>query len=101
MLGKAGKAIAEANTRAAQLKAENERLKYQLDSTRVARIRKRVQVNPNERFSNVESIKAAIDRAAALQAQQASSSAEKEAQKAAAAAAAALTLDSMCTKWQI
>ncbi len=57
-------------------------------------------MNLNERFSNAESIKAAIDRAAALQAQQASISPEKEAQKA-AAEAAALTLDSMCTEWQI
>ncbi len=63
--------------------------------------RKRVHVHPNERFSNVESIKAAIDRPAALQAQQASNSPDKEAEKAAAAAAAALTLDSMCTEWQI
>ena len=100
VLSKAGKAIAEANTRAAQLEAENQRLKYQLDTTRNTRVRKRVQVNPNERFSNIESIKAAIDRAAALQAEQASTSPEKEAQKA-AAAAAALTLSSMCTEWQI
>jgi hypothetical protein len=100
VLGKAGKAIAEANTRAAQLEAENQRLKYQLDSTRINRSRKRVRVNPNERFSNVESIKAAIDRAAALQAQQTSNSPDKEAEKA-AAAAAALTLNSMCTEWQI
>ena len=49
MLGKAGKAIAVANTRAAQLETENKRLKYQLDSTRITRSRKRVQVNPNER----------------------------------------------------
>ena len=100
MLSKAGKAVTEANTRAAQLEAENQRLKYQLDSTRNTRVRKRVQVNLNKRFSNVKSIKAAIDRAAALQAQQASTSPEKEAQKA-AAAAAALTLSSMCTEWQI
>jgi hypothetical protein len=100
VLGKAGKAIAEANTRAAQLEAENQRLKYQLDSTTVTRVRKRVQVNPNQRFSNVESIKAAIDRAAAQQAQQASTSLENEAQKA-AEAAAARTLNSMCTEWQI
>jgi hypothetical protein len=100
VLGKAGKAIAEANTRAAQLEAENQRLKYQLDSAKITRVRKRVQVNPNERFSNVEVIKAAIDRAAALQAQQASTSPEKEAQKA-AAAAAALELSSMCTEWQL
>ena len=100
VLGKAGKAIAEANTRAAQLQAENQRLKYQLDSARITRSRKRVQVNPNERFSNIETIKAAIDRAAALQAQQASTAPDKEAQKA-AAAAAALTISSMCTEWQI
>ena len=100
VLGKAGKAIAAANTRAAELQAENQRLKYQLDSTRVTRSRKRVQVNPNERFSNVESIKAALDRAAALKAQQDSTTPEKEAQKA-AAEVAARTLDSMCTQWQI
>jgi hypothetical protein len=100
VLSKAGKAIAEANTRAAQLEADNQRLKHQLDYHKITRTRKRVQVNPNERFSNVESIKAAIDRAAALQAQQASASPEKEAKKA-AAAAAALTLSSMCTEWQI
>jgi succinate dehydrogenase/fumarate reductase-like Fe-S protein len=97
MLSKAGKAIAEANTRAAQLEAENQRLKYQLDSTRNTRVRKRVQVNLNKRFSNVKSIKATINRAAALQAQQASTSLEKEAKKA-AAAAAALTLSSIYTK---
>lgn len=56
--------------------------------------------HPNERFSNVESFKAAIDHAAALKAQQTAKSPEEEAQKA-AAAAAALTLDSMCTEWQI
>ena len=100
LLGKAGKVIAEANTRAAELQAENQQLKYQLDQHRITRTRKRVQVNPNERFSNVENIKVAIDRAAALQAQQASKSQEKEAQIA-AAAAAAHTLASMCTEWQI
>ncbi|KAF1923886.1 DDE-domain-containing protein [Didymella exigua CBS 183.55] len=78
----------------------NQQLKYQLDHYKITRTRKRVQVNPNERFSNVESIQAAIDRAADLQAQQASTSAEKEAEKA-AAAAVARTLNSMCTQWQI
>ncbi|KAF1929089.1 uncharacterized protein M421DRAFT_62067, partial [Didymella exigua CBS 183.55] len=100
VLGKAGEAITEANTRAAQLKAENQQLKYQLDHCKITCTRKRVQVNPNERFSNVESIQAAIDRAAALQVQQASTSAEKEAEKA-AAAALARTLNSMYTQWQI
>jgi hypothetical protein len=100
VLGKAGKAIARANTRAAELQAQNERLKYQLDMCKITRTRKRVQVNPNERFSNIENIKAAIDQAAALEAEQASKSPEKEAQRA-AAAAATCSLKSMCTEWQI
>ena len=100
VLGKAGKAIAAANTRAAQLQSENERLKHQLDSSIVTRSRKRVRVDPNTRFSNVEAIKTAIDHAAALQAQQTAKSPEKEARRA-AAAAAALNLNSMCTEWQI
>ena len=100
MLSKVGKAIAEANTRAAQLEAQNQQLRYQLNSYKITHVRKRVQVNPNERFSNVESIKAAIDQAAALQAQRATVSAENEAEKA-AAEAAALTLSSMCNEWQI
>ena len=91
VLGKAGKAIAKANTRAAQLEFENQRLRYQLDSARITRSRKRVQVNPNERFSNVEAIRGAIDQAAALQGQQALRSDETEAKKA-AEAVAALTL---------
>ena len=70
VLGKAGKTLAKANTRAAQLEAENQRLKYQMDSTKITRFRKRVQVNPNECFSNVEAVNVAIDQAAALQTQQ-------------------------------
>ena len=50
VLGKAGKAIAEANTRAAQLEAENHRLKYQSNRFKITRTRKRIQINPNERF---------------------------------------------------
>jgi hypothetical protein len=65
VLGKA--AIARANTRTAWLESKNQRLNYQLDSTVTTRLRKRVQVNPNERYSNVE----------------------------------ALTLQSMCTEWQL
>jgi hypothetical protein len=45
-------------------------------------------------------IKAALDRAAALKAQQDSTTPEKEAQKA-VAEAAARTPNSMCTQWQI
>jgi hypothetical protein len=99
VLGKAGKAIAAANTRATQLEAENQRLLHQLDHHKVTRTRKRVQVNPDERFSNVEAIQAAINRAAALQARQAASSAERAAQTI-TIATTTLTFDSMCTQWQ-
>jgi hypothetical protein len=61
VLSKAGKAIAEANTRAAQLEAENVQLQYQLDTYQITCTRKRVQVNPNKRFSNVEAIQLAIN----------------------------------------
>lgn len=79
MLSKASKAIARANTCAAQLKSKNQQLKYQLDSTRVTRARKRLQVNLNKRYSNIKAIKAAINCAAALQAKQASHLTKQEA----------------------
>jgi hypothetical protein len=100
VLGKAGKAISRANTRAAQLQAENHRLEYQLSQIRGKQTRKRVQVNPNERFSNVETIKAAVDRAAQKQAQKSQKDMELAASRA-AAAASSLTIQSMCTEWQI
>ena len=69
VLAKAAKAIATTNARAAGLEAENQRLKYQIDSTKVTRVRKRIQIDPNKRFSKVEAIKAAIEQAAAQQAE--------------------------------
>ena len=100
MLSKAAKAIALTNARAAGLKAENQRFKYQLDSTKTTRVRKRVQIDPNERFANVEAIKAAMALAAAQEAESAAKNPEKEAEKA-AEEAAACTLDSMCTVYQL
>jgi hypothetical protein len=100
VLGKAGKAIAIANSRAAQLESANQRLQYQLDRIKDKRVRKRVQIDPNERFANIEVIKAAIDQAAVIEAQNSDRDYEQVA-RASAAAAAALTLSSMCTQWQI
>jgi hypothetical protein len=100
VLTKAAKAIAITNARAAGLEAENQRLKYQLDSTKTTRVRKRVQIDPNERFANVEAIKAAMALAAAQEAENAAKNPEKEAEKA-AKEAAACTLDSMCTVYQL
>jgi hypothetical protein len=84
VLGKAGKAISLYTARVAQLQTENQHLKYQVEQLQSRQTRKRVRVNQNERFSNAESIKAAIDRAAA----QAAQSSTKETEKAAKAAAA-------------
>jgi hypothetical protein len=100
VLGKAGKAISLANAHSAQLQAENQRLKSQLEQLQSTHTRKRVKVDQNDRFNNVESIKAAIDRAAA-QAAQASTKETEKAAKAASAAAAALTIESMCIEFQI
>ena len=100
VLTKATKAIALTNARAARLEAENQRLKYRLDSTKTTRVRKRVQIDPNERFANVEAIKAAMALAAAQEAESAAKNPEKEAEKA-AEEAAACTLDSMCTVYQL
>jgi peptidoglycan hydrolase CwlO-like protein len=95
VLSKAAKTISSVNTRSAQLQAEDQRLKYQLDQINDRQSRKRVRMNLTERFSNAEEIKATIDRAAAQAAQKSTIDTEK------AAAAAALTLSSMCTEWQM
>jgi hypothetical protein len=100
VLGKAGKAIARANTWAAQLEAENKRLQYQLTQVKSTQSRKRVRIDQNERFSNVEAIKAAIEQATAKAAENASKSPTKEA-AVAVTAATATALQSMCTQWQI
>jgi cell shape-determining protein MreC len=100
VLSKAGKAISLSTTLTAQLQAENQHLKYQLERLQSRQTRKRARVDQNERFSNAESIKAAIDRAAAQVAQSSTTETEKIA-KAAAAQAEALTLASMCTQFQI
>jgi hypothetical protein len=60
VLTKAAKAIALTSARAAGLEAENQRLRYQLGSTKNTRVRRRVQIDPNERFANVEAIKATM-----------------------------------------
>jgi cell shape-determining protein MreC len=100
VLGKAGKAISLSTAQSAQLQAENQRLKYQLEQLQSRQTRKRVRVDQNKRFNNAESIKAAIDRAAAQAAQSSTKETEKAA-KAAAAQAAALSLASICTQFQI
>jgi hypothetical protein len=100
VLHKAGKALSFANTRAAALQAENLRLKHQLSTTQSTKPRKRVYVDPNQRFADIENIMTAINESAAEEARRSKTSAE-DAAKIAAAAAAAATLESMCTSWQL
>jgi hypothetical protein len=100
LLQKAGKALASANTRAAGLEAEKRRLEAELEIALPQAPRKRVQVDPNQRFAEVEDIMAAIHRSAATAAQRDRAIIERATERAAAATAAA-TLQSMCSQWQL
>ncbi|KAI0997269.1 hypothetical protein K3495_g10916 [Podosphaera aphanis] len=62
LLAKAGKAISRGNTEIAQLRASNARLQAQLDQHRINKPKKRIQINPNERFKDIEAIKLAMDQ---------------------------------------
>jgi hypothetical protein len=71
VLSKAGKAISRANTKVAFFEAQNQRLQAQVDQLTSRYTRKRVRINPNERFSNVVKIKTAQDRAVIAKAEKA------------------------------
>jgi hypothetical protein len=100
VLQKAGKAIAIANSRAAAQEAEISRLKYQLEAISSTKKRKRITIDQNQRFADVESIKHMIDQAAALEAQKSTPTAAG-APAAVDRIAVVPTLDSMCTVWQL
>ena len=97
---KAGKALAEANTRAAELEAENKRLSSQLEVLKPQQPRKKVRLNPNERFAGIDTIMIAVQASRLLEAQR-DSNAEEQAAERVAAETAAQTLQSMCTEWQL
>ena len=100
LLQKAGKAFAAANARAAGLEAEKKRLQHELQATSSRRTRKRVQIDPNQRFAEVENIVGAIRAAEALEAQQQRATVASALERA-AIATAAIALQSMCTQWQL
>jgi hypothetical protein len=100
VLQKAGKAIAIANTRAARQEAEISKLQYQLEATSSTKKRKRIAIDQNQRFADVDSIKRAIDQAAALETQ-ISTPIAIQATAAVNRIAATTTFDSMCTVWQL
>jgi len=82
------------------LDAENQCLVLQLQQARSKQTRKQVCINPNERFNEVEAIKAAINQAAAQSAQNTTKEATRAATDAVVQATTA-SFQSMCTQFQI
>jgi hypothetical protein len=97
---KVGKALGAANIRATQLETENKRLYSQLKALKPQQPRKKVCVDPNQRFANVDTIMVAVQASRLLEAQRDANAEEKAAERI-AAETAAQTLQSMCTEWQL
>ncbi|KAI0996829.1 hypothetical protein K3495_g11354 [Podosphaera aphanis] len=100
VLQKAGKAISTANARAARQEEELFQLRHQLQTTTSTRKRKRIQVDLNERFANIDSIKSAIDETAAVEARRSSSTIER-AVKITPRVEAIPSFSSMYNEWQL
>ena len=97
LLVKAGKTISRGNTEIAQLRASNARFQAQLDQHRINKPKKRIQINPNERFKDIEALKLAMDQAEGNSAgnRRARTSVRIETDEAAS------NFSSMCNQWQI
>ena len=65
---KTSKLIGELNAKQAVMQATIHKLSSQLESFHSAKVKKRVQLDPNSKFANIEKIKAAIEEVAALEA---------------------------------
>lgn len=63
VLHKASKALSQAISAAARLENENKVLRQQLEQLKPTQKRKRVKVDQNQRFADIEAIKAALDQA--------------------------------------
>ena len=102
LLHKASKGLSKANTRAAGFEAENQRLKSQPATLRPQGPRRRVHIDPNQRFADIGSIRAAIGQSVAQPAQPAHRDDHTEEENAPtdAAIAAAEALKSMCFNWK-
>ncbi|KAI1008068.1 hypothetical protein K3495_g148 [Podosphaera aphanis] len=100
LLVTAGKAISRGNTEIAQLRASNARLQARLDQHRINKPKKRIQINPNERFKDIEAIKLAVEQAEGNSAEtvsnrRATTSVRIETDEAAS------NINSMCNQWLI
>ncbi|KAK7190682.1 Tigger transposable element-derived protein 2 [Paraphaeosphaeria sporulosa] len=84
----------------AGLEAEKRRLEQQVEDASPQQPRKRVQQDPNLRFTEVDSIREAMHAAEVLAAQHSRSTVSSAREKA-AVVTAAIALESMCTQWQL
>jgi hypothetical protein len=100
VIQKAGKAIGRLNAIQAGHEATIQRQKAEIESLQAKKPRKRITIDPNLRFANIESIKKALDKAAALEAQRKGKDAKFIAQKA-VEASSNMTLESMTFEWQL
>ncbi len=93
----------KANTRAAALEANNIKLQYQINTIKDRRPRRRVYIDPNSRFTDIENIRATIHQSETTRAHHTRQRRDinDQASAEAAAAAAAATLESMCNSWQL
>ena len=100
LFGKAGKAIGIANMRAAEFESTNKRLLYQLQQLQNKHTKKRVQIDPNERFLGVEQIRSALIAAAASKAKNNTKKRSKKPRKQ-AQNTAQIAFETMCNQWQL
>jgi hypothetical protein len=100
IMAKAGKAIGQLNCANALLQQENSALKRRLEDLERNTKRQRVVKDPNQLFSDILEIKAAIDKAEEQKIRLEARKPEEEAKKASEALAKA-SFEEMCTEWQI
>ena len=100
MLHKAGKAIGRLNVIQAEQEAIIQRQQAQIDRLESKKPRKKIPVDLNTCFTNIEEIKKAQDEAAALAAKNKAKDWQSEAQKASEAIQKA-TFESMLFSWQL
>jgi hypothetical protein len=100
VLSKVSKSIAIKNSRAAELQLQNERLQHQLNQLKPTLPKKRVQRDPNYRFSDIEAIRA-VQVAAAEAADQIAAKTARKLAKKTVTRPATFDYSSMCTEWQL
>ena len=100
ILHKAGKTIALANTKAAHLEAVYTQLQADHSIAKGHHKKKRIQVDPNERFATADLIVEAIRRLEEEEAKKVTPSAENTTEIT-EEIAAAQTLESMCFEWAL